>query len=212
MVINGAKSDFINVESGVPQGSVLGPCLFLVYINVLPNRLTSSARLFADDTAVYSMVSSTEDQTRLQQDLNRLSEWGESWDRAFHPDKCTTLAVTRSRRVHRHQYRLHGRDLELETSARYLGVIVNGDVTWDEHIDSMCAKANGTLGFLKRNIKISSQKIKEVAYNTYVRPILEYASSVWDPHTQKNIDGIEAIQLPASRRIDIAILPVSLKC
>ena len=85
VVINGAKSDFINVESGVPQGSVLGPCLFLVYINVLPNRLTSSARLFADDTAVYSMVSSSEDQTCLQQDLNQLSEWEKSWDMAFHP-------------------------------------------------------------------------------------------------------------------------------
>ena len=68
-----------------------------------------------------------------------------------------------------------------------------------EHIDSMCAKANGTLGFLKRNLKISSQKIKEAAYNIYVRPILEYASSVWDPHTQQNIDRIEAIQRRAAR-------------
>jgi ribonucleases P/MRP protein subunit RPP40 len=131
VVINGAKSDFINVESGVPQGSVLGPCLFLVYINDLPNRLTPSARLFADDTAVYSIVSSTEDQTRLQQDLNPLSEWEESWEMAFHPEKSTTLAVTRNRHVLRHQYRLHGRDLELlVTSARYLG----GDCEWGCHL------------------------------------------------------------------------------
>ena len=121
VVVNGIRSDFIKVQSGVPQGSVLGPCLFLVYINDLPDLLTARARLFADDTAVYDVVESPEDQERLQQNLDQLAEWEKRWDMVFHPEKCSTLLVTRSRKgLPQPQYQLHGHILQTVNSVNYL--------------------------------------------------------------------------------------------
>ncbi|XP_076437648.1 uncharacterized protein LOC143276877 [Babylonia areolata] len=95
VVVEGAQSNFIDVKSGVPQGSVLGPCLFLVFINDLPENLTSKTRMFADDTAMYRAISSTEDHAHLQEDLERLQIWERKWEMAFNPGKCATLRITR---------------------------------------------------------------------------------------------------------------------
>ena len=97
VVIDGESSETINVRSGVPQGSVLGPCLFLAYINDLPDKVSSNSRLFADDTAVDRKITSTEDQMTLQRDLDSLAQWENQWDMAFHPDKCEVLQVTSKR-------------------------------------------------------------------------------------------------------------------
>ena len=88
------SSDTIHVKSGVPQGSVLGPCLFLAHINDLPDGVSSNARLFADDTAVDRKILSSSDQEQLQADLDALSKWEKEWDMSFHPDKCQVLHVT----------------------------------------------------------------------------------------------------------------------
>ena len=88
----------------------------------------------------------------------------------------------------------HRMIVEAVSRAKYLGVTINRDMNWSEYINNVCTKANKTLGFLKRNLKISSRKIKEMAYKSYVRPALEYACTVWDPYTQQHIDHIEAIQ------------------
>ena len=163
VVVNGICSDFIKVQSGVPQGSVFGPCLFLVYINDLPDLLTAHARLFADDTAVY-VVESPEDQERLQQNLDQLAEWEKRWDMVFHPEKCSALPVTRSRKgLPQPQYQLHGHILHTVNSVNYLGLCFTKDLSWNEHINNVCSKANKTLSFLRRNLKISSQEIKETA-------------------------------------------------
>ena len=200
VVVDGVRSNSVSVQSGVPQGSVLGPCLFLVYINDLPDLLTAHARLFADDTAAYDVVTSPDDQAHLQRNLDQLAVWEKRWDMAFHPGKCTTLPVTRSRKPPlQHQYQLHGHTLETVSSVKYLGVTLTKDLTWNEHINTICSKANKTLGFLRRNLKIGSQRIKETAYKTYVRPLMEYAVTVWDPHTQKSVDRLEAIQRRAAR-------------
>jgi hypothetical protein len=199
VVVEGAQSSYVDVRSGVPQGSVLGPCLFLVYINDLPDTLTSLARLFADDTAVYRKVTSLDDQTQLQQDLDRLAAWENSWDMQFHPGKCTTLPVTRRRTTLTYPYQLHGETLETVASTKYLGVTLQKDVSWDRHVDAITAKASKTLGFLRRNLKIASTELREKAYIVFVRPILEYASSVWDPHTERNINKLEAVQRRAAR-------------
>ena len=87
VVVNGVRSDLISVPSGVPQGSVLGPCLFLVYINDLPDLLTAHARLFVDDTAAYNIVTSPADQDHLQTNINQLAKWEKRWDMVFHPEK-----------------------------------------------------------------------------------------------------------------------------
>ena len=202
VVIDGTRSDFVKVKSGVPQGSVLGPCLFLTYINDLPENLSSQTRLFADDTAVYSPISSNQEQEELQQDLHKLETWENSWDMAFHPGKCTTLPVISPKRKDKLRvpdYHLHGQSLANVTLSKYLGVSIAQDLKWDLHINNIVKKANRILGFLRRNLKISSQSIKETAYKALVRPVLEYASTVWDPFTEEQVTSIEKVQRRAAR-------------
>ena len=129
------------------------------------------------------------------QNLHQLAEWEKRWDMVFHPEKCSTLPVTRSRKgLSQPQYQLHGHILQTVNSVSYLGLCFTKDLSWNEHINNVCSKANKTLGFLRRNLKISSREIKETAYKTLVRPIMEYAATVWDPLTQANIESMEAIQ------------------
>ena len=117
----------------------------------------------------------------------------------FHPGKCTTLPVTKKANKNNTDYELHGHTLETVQEAKYLGVTLTKDLTWNRHIDNVCAKANKTLGFLRRNLKIGSKTIKETAYKTFVRPILEYSSTVWDPESSVNINKLEAVQRRAAR-------------
>ncbi len=107
VVLEGAQSYQANVKSGVPQGSVLGPCLFLFYINDLPNTLRSEVRLFADDTVVYLSVAQQQDASILQQDLEKLEKWEKKWGMEFHPRKCQVLTFTRRRVPVYFEYKLH---------------------------------------------------------------------------------------------------------
>ena len=181
VVLEGEESDLVPVTSGVPQGSVLGPILFLIYINDLPDQIVSQVRLFADDTAVYLTMEGGDSHKVLQNDIDSLSIWESRWDMEFNPSKCQVVRVTSSRRPVNTLYSLHGQVLEVVTSARYLGVDISSGLSWNSHIDRITVKANRTLGFLKRNIKTKQSKVREMAYNTLVRPQLEYASPIWDP-------------------------------
>ena len=199
VVVSSASSHFVNVMSGVLQGSVLGPCLFLAYISDMPEKLLALAQLFAENMAVYKTISNGHDQAQLQEDLQWLTDWEESWDMEFHPAKCQTLLITRSRKPLQPSYILHGHTLENVSSAKYLVVTINNTVSWDDHISNTCSKVNRALVFLRRNLKISASNIKKKAYKVFVRPLLEYAASVWDPYSQKNIANIEAVQRRAAR-------------
>ena len=199
VVVDGATSGSIAVESGVPQGSVLGPCLFLLYINDLPEDLTSTARLFADDTLCHNTVKSSKDQQDLQEDLNHLAEWEQKWQMKFHPSKCQSLQFTRKRQRLPATYTLHGHTLSNEKEVKYLGVTLSDNMKWGPHITKVVKKANKSLGFLRRNLRVQSQRLKERAYKALVRPTLEYASSVWDPHNTEDITKLEAVQRRAAR-------------
>ena len=199
VVLDGEESDSVPVTSGVPQGSLLGPILFLIYINDLPDLITSKVHLFADDTVVYLTVESPSDGQVLQKDLDTLSGWESRWVMEFNPSKCQVVRVTASRRPINTLYYLHGQALEAVTSARYLGVDISSGLSWNSHIDRITGNANSTLGFLKRNIKTKLPKVRETAYNTLVRPKLEYASPIWDPHLKDKISQIEKVQRRAAR-------------
>lgn len=201
VVLNGTSSDAIPVSSGVPQGSVLGPLLFLAYINDLPHNISSKVRLFADDTAVYLTLTSADQSVTLQNDLKLLEKWELEWDMEFNPSKCQVIHVTKRKHPIPTQYYLHGVHLESVSSAKYLGVDISNNLTWDEHINRSTKKANQTLGFLRRNIKVRSEPIKSIAYQTLVKPQLEYASEIWSPHTQIQIDQVESVQRRAARWI-----------
>ena len=199
VVTNGISSSPIPVSSGVPQGSVLGPILFLAYINDLPEQVRSRVRLFADDTAMYLCISSLSEANILQEDLLKLEKWEEDWDMNFNPAKCQVLHVTRFKTPIPSKYFLHNTELESVPAAKYLGVTISEDLSWGNHINNITKKANQTLGFLKRNIKVRNQDLKSTAYKTLVRPQLEYASSVWSPHTDTDIKKIESVQRRSAR-------------
>ena len=199
VVLNGEISDEIPVSSGVPQGSVLGPILFLAYTNDLPDNLKSKVRLFADDTGIYFVISKPSDFQTLQNDLALLEQWEKKWDMEFNPSKCQVIHITKSKTPIKNNYFLHGIQLESVPSAKYLGIDVSEDLSWSPHINRICKKANQTLGFLRRNLKIKNESVKAMAFKTLVRPQLEYASVVWSPHSAKLIHQLESVQRRAAR-------------
>ena len=199
VVLDGEESDSVPVTSGVPQGSVLGPILFLIYINDLPDLVTSNVRLFAYDTAVYLTTEGPDGGRVLQNNLDNVSVWESRWVMEFNPTKSQVVRVTTSRRPVNTLYYLHGQVLEAVTSVRYLGVNISTGLSWNAHIDRIIGNTNRTLGFLKRNIKTKLPRVRETVYNTLVCPYLECAAPVWDPHTQKNILQIEKTQRRAAR-------------
>ena len=119
------------VTSGVPQGSVLGPILFLIYINDIPDQIVSQVRLFADSTAIYLTMEGSDSHRVLQNDLDSLSSWESRWDMEFKLRKCQVVRVTTSRRPINTLYYLHGQVLEAVTSARYLGVDISSGLSWN---------------------------------------------------------------------------------
>ena len=201
VVCNGETSDWAPVLSGVPQGSVIGPILFLIYINDLPDEVKATVRLFADDTIMYMTMTCEFDSKQLQEDLNKLAAWEEKWKMKFHPNKCSVLRITRKKAPAIHNYQLHGHTLQPETNSKYLGLIINEKLSWNNHIDSVCKKGNSSLAFLRRNLQISQQHIKANAYTTLVRPQLEYGAAIWDPYTKLKQTQLEMVQRRAARYV-----------
>jgi hypothetical protein len=203
VIVNGSKSTSITVNSGVPQGTVLGPLLFLIYINDLPNCINpgTKVRLFADDCIVYRTIKTEKDSELLQQDLDNLQKWESNWSMSFHPEKCQLLRVSKKKKQIITNYLIHGKSLTQTNNAKYLGVIINDKLSWNPHIDEVIKKSNKTLGFIRRNFSKCNKNIKLKCYTTLVRPILEYASAVWDPSTKENIKKLEQIQKRAARFI-----------
>jgi hypothetical protein len=201
VVLEGSMSRSTPVTSGVPQGSVLGPCLFIYYINDIAENMTSTVRLFADDTVAYLAVKGPDDATQLQEDLDNLGVWERKWLMEFHPSKCEVLSITKNRNTIHHPYKLHGHELQHVDQAKYLGITITSDLSWKSHITNIIAKASKNLSFLRRNLQSNLTSIKARAYKALVRPLLEYAPTVWDPHTQQDIRRIEMVQRKAARYV-----------
>ena len=200
VVVNGVKSDWAPVVSGVPQGTVLGPLSFSLHINDITADIASEIRLFADACVGYREIKNKEDTLKLQRDIERLGNWARTWGMRFQPVKCNMMQLTR-KHLNKIQasYILEGAVLENVDNIKYLGVTISNDLKWNTHISNICTKANRSLGFLRRTLSSCPQNVKEAAYNGMVRPILEYGSSVWDPHTDKLQEELEMVQNRAAR-------------
>ena len=201
VLVDGKSSSPAPVSSGVPQGTVLGPLLFLVYINDINENITKGTeiRLFADDSLLYRVINSPLDQQILQNDLITLQAWEEENKMEFHPDKCKVLKITNKKKPLQFKYNIHNVILEEQDSAKYLGITIDKKLTWNVHCNSVIKKANSTLSFIQRNLSSCPPKIKEACYKTLVRPKLEYGCSVWDPHRKYQIDALERVQKRAAR-------------
>ena len=198
VIVDGEESREVTVDSGVPQGTVLGPLLFLVHINDLPETVTSQVRLFADDCLLYRRIRSFNDHLTLQKDLVNLEGWAKDWGMRFNAKKCNILSVKKKSDF---RYQLDQEILQEVPNSPYLGVLLSNDMKWKPHITNISKKASSTLGFLRRNLRYSPRDCKRTAFLALVRSKLEYASVVWDPYLQGDIDRLEMVQHRAARFI-----------
>ena len=203
VIVDNHESNQNDVKSGVPQGTVLGPLLFLIYINDINENLSKDTkiRLFADDSFLYRNIKSQHDSSILQNDLDLLQKWERKWKMEFHPDKCQVLRITNKLKPVMANYQIHGKTLQETKHAKYLGVVIDSKLNWSEQNKTVCKKANNVLGFLKRNTAGCPKRVKETCYNTLVKPILNYGSSVWDPYQINQIQKLDKVQKNAARYI-----------
>ena len=140
VIIKGETSYSAPVVSGVLQGTVLGPLLFLIFINDLPEHIQSNVRLFADDCIVYREINSKADCEILQEDLHALERWDSTWAMEFHPSNCSVMGVATSRDPIMLYYKLKGHQLQARTSSKYLGVDLSNNLDMKPHIDRIVKK------------------------------------------------------------------------
>ena len=202
VVVGSSRSTPRPVTSGIPQGSVLGPVLFVIYINDLPLAVKSRLFLFADDAKIYRPIVTTDDRAVLQQDLRSMGGWSLIWLLIYHPEKCKSMTVsndggTREEAI----YQLGDTVLQQTTSEKDLGVTIDSTLSFDTHITAAVNKANRVMGVIRRTFKHLDAETFKLLYKSLVRPHLEYAHSAWKPHLRKHIDLIESVQRRGTRQI-----------
>ncbi|RUS71129.1 hypothetical protein EGW08_021108 [Elysia chlorotica] len=210
VIVDGVASQSESVDSGVPQGTVLGPLLFLLFINDIGININTGAgvRLFADDCLIYRPIHSHQDQVLLQKDLSSLQTWSTTWGMNFNPSKCNVLRTRVGQRGEiNYFYTLHDQILAEVDTVKYLGVWISNDLSWTPHVDYVTKKGNQKLGFLRRNLRGAPTPSKSLAYTSLVRSGLEYAAPIWDPYKIKDTNKIEAIQRKAARWAKSAYSP-----
>ena len=177
VVVDGEFSSEADVISGVPQGTVLGPILFLVHINDLPECVSSSVRLFADDCLLYRSIKSIKDHEALQKDLTHLETWATKWGMKFNASKCYVLPLKKKTSYF---YQLDNTILKEVTNNPYLGLNISHDLKWSHHINSVCKKASSTLGPWLRETK--SSKLPKRNKTDRLHITSTFSSRIWSKH------------------------------
>ena len=205
VLVDNSKSEVKPVLSGVPQGSILGPILFVLFINDLPIGLNSGTNLmlYADDTKIWRAIKSYDDYCSLQEDINCLNNWATLNKMKFHPAKCKVLSIPgkKSNSIFlpvpflRFQFHL-GRDpLDYADSEKDLGVIVTQNFRFNDQLAKILSKANQQFGLTKRTCSfVRDVKRRRSLYLTLVRSQFEHCSQIWRPSTKSNLDKLDAFQ------------------
>ena len=200
VVVNGVCSPITPVMSGVPQGSILGPLLFITYINPVSNlSLSSEAKLtiYADDILLYKPIFYGDGFSALQQDIDQISNCIRLLHLSMNPSKCKYLIASKKRCALNPptQLLLDGKVLEEVSSYRYLGIVVTPSLSWKSHINQICNKTRKLIGLLFRKYSnwADTNTLKNI-YVTCIRPHLEYACQLWDPYTSESINILEGVQ------------------
>ena len=204
VVVNGRSSDARPVLSGVPQESVVGPLLFLIYIDEIKSITLSPGShltLYADDMLLYRPITNSADYDLLQEDINRLSKWVDANHLSFNVQKCKVMKVTRKRTgVCPPTLQLCGQPLQEVDSYKYLEVLLSSDRSWTQHIESLSSKARKLTGLIyHRFYQQSSPENLFQMYVSLVRSHLEYASEVWSTYKTGEIQSLENVQKFALR-------------
>lgn len=203
VVINGETSDWASIYAGVPQGSILGPLLFLIYINDIVKHIGSSIRLFADDTSLYIVVESPDTAAGvINADLSTISKWAEDWLVKFNAEKTISVLISRKLTPVQHPpLYMDGSILVERDSHKHLGLTLSSSCSWTEHIDNISKKAWTRLNLLRSlKFRIGRQSLEQM-YISFILPLLEYCDSVWDNASTESKKKIDTIHIEAARII-----------
>ena len=204
VVIQGVASEWVEVTSGVPQGSILGPWLFSIYVNDIPKEMQSSkSLLFADDGKFFRIITCIVDCLLLQHDIDQLCKWCDTWGISLNVSKCYFIPFT-LKRMNKIDfiYTINGSVVEQVDVIRDLGVYFTSKFCFKYHVEQICKKANRMLGFVRRVVKpFYDEKVLICLYRTHVRSSLEYCTSIFSPHQEYLRNRIESIQRRAVKWI-----------
>ena len=211
VVVAGAASNKLPVKSGVPQGSILGPLLFVIFINDMFSCITEDTKiaLYVDDTKIWRQINCYEDHFILQSDIDKLFTWSIENKMTFHPSKCKALSITMHRNVldnlpfNIFWYNLDNDIIEYVPSHKDLGVTITSKLLWSEHCSQLVSNASSKLGLLMRTCHFTSNKRQKRAfYLTIVRSIFEHGSIIWSPQGSTQIMKFDSLQKRAMKWIN----------
>ena len=199
VIVDSEISNWKSVLSGVPQGSVLGPILFLIYINDLEDDISSKVLKFADDTKVFRNVTNDTDKKNLQDDLDKLVKWSEKWQMLLNFGKCKCIHIGHGNMDE--EYKMGDAVLGRNTQVKDLGVTFSADMKVSEQCGIAASKGNKILGLIRITIMYKEKQLIVPLYKAIVRPHLEYCIQAWRPYRKKDIDKLERIQQKATKMI-----------
>jgi ribonuclease P/MRP protein subunit RPP40 len=195
-------SEWKNVTSGVPQGSVIGPLLFIIYINEIPDLMYHICKLYADDNKIIAILKEESDTNRLQQDIAHLQAWCKTWCAKLNEAKCKIMHIGRQNAEQSYTIPLENDNtytLRTTDCEKDLGIYISNDLKWSRQCMYAANKANFILGTLRRTFTFWHNEMVKRLYTTFVRPHLEYAIQVWRPKFAKDLKILEDVQRRATK-------------
>ena len=201
VVLPGASSNWSFTNAGVPQGSILGPLLFLIFINDIVVDIGSSICLFADDTSLYIIVNDpTESASKLQSDINAITTWADTWRVTFNPSKTISVLFSRKQPQPIHpQLTMYGDIISEKDFHKHLGLFLSGDGSWHLHINYITEKAWARINVMRKlKLQLNKNALEKI-YFAFVRPILEYADVIWNNCSSQEKQELDKIQNEAAR-------------
>ena len=212
VIINGICSELLSILAGVPQGSVLGPLLFLIYINDLTENVQCGIKLFADDTSLYIIFDKdnvNEATEELNSDLQTVSDWANQWLVTFNPQKTKSLYISLRNNPDPPHLLFDGHVLDSIESHRHLGLELNSKLGWKDHIESITTNSNKKLNLLAHLKHLLDRKTLLTMYQSFIRPSLEYGNIIFCNCTDLENEMLESVQRRAARIISGGIISTS---
>jgi hypothetical protein len=203
VLIGDNSSEWEDVTSSVPQGSVLGPLLFTIFINDLPDKIKNECRLYADDSKLIGVIENEEDAVEIQKDIDSMQKWAKTWQMSFNYDKCKVMHFGKKNREQTYTMSLGQGEqphvIEKSLVERDLGLMVSSDLKWATQVEKATKAAKAMIAQIKNSFRYFDAELVRLLYVSLVRPHLEFAVPVWNPYMKKDIEKLENIQHRATR-------------